>query len=961
MARALRPAPALVAILWPLLLVPATPAQDAQTPAQEPAQAPAQESAQEPGFAPIRFGDPEAAAYGAPFFPGAAYDPTVATPDAMLGQMHGTRLSHHAEILACFRRWAETSPRIRVQAYARSFEGRELIRAVISAPENLERLAQLQADWARLADPDELSDADAQFLVRHTPASAWLGYSIHGDELSGSDAALALAYHLVAGTDRSVTDLLRSLVVVIDPVMNPDGRERIISQVEQSAGYTLNLDYDSMHRGRWPWGRGNHYLFDMNRDWMCGVCPETRGRWQAVAEFHPQLFVDAHELMALDTYLFYPQAAPHNPYLPATLGQWHLQFAADQAAAFDQHGWSYYTREWADAWAPFYSDAWGSLNGAVGILYEQARTLGSPLRRESGRVLTYRESVHHHATSSLANLNTLQAHREEVLRDYLAARRANLDAAAPGNDRMFVLVPGRNPERERALLQLLLEQGVRVRSAAQEFSASAALSALARKEESHRFPAGSWLVPARQPQGPLVKAYLDFDTRLDAASLQRERERLERRSESSLYDLTSWSLAQAFDLDAWWCDAQNVPGDALTALPPAPGRVVSLTGGAEAVAWIVDGAGDAAVAFAARSLERGLALHLGDEEFRSGGRAFARWSLVVRRGENGEDVVRHVESAAQASGATAWAVATGRSPDDGPDLGGTHFQLLRRPRVALLCNSPIDPETFGHAWFLLDHEVGVPFSLLDVQSLGAYDLRRYNVLLIPSHWGGLADALAAHREALVDWVRNGGTLIACGNAAADLATEDWGVSGTRLRAQVLDQLDAYLHAAEKEAQAQAVTVDPDAVWDGAAPAPAGEAAENEPPAAEEEEWASRFLPRGALLRGLVNREEWITAGCGPELPVFVQADGVFLSRSPARTPVRLAAAEQLRLSGLLWPEARARLARSAWLTVERVGRGQVILFASNPGYRMLFRAGARLLANAVVYGPGAGADQPVAW
>ena len=897
---------------------------------------PAQDGAD---FRPLRFGDPEELAYHAPLFPATEYDPGLPAPEALLGQLQGSRIARHAEIVHCLRTWAERTPRLQVLRYGTSFEGRELIAAVISAPENLERLGELQAQWASLAG-GEWDEAEAEFALAHVPACAWLGYSIHGDELSGSDAALALAYHLAAGRSRDVEDLLRSLVIVIDPVMNPDGRERIAAMVEQAAGYAPHLDPDSLQRGRWPWGRGNHYLFDLNRDWMLGVGPETRGRWTIVQQFHPQLFVDAHELSAQDTYLFYPQAAPHNPYLPPRLAHWQHVFAAEQAAAFDRHGWTYYTREWADAWAPFYSDAWGALNGAVGLLYEQARTLGFPLRRAGGRVLTYREAVHHHAASSLANLQTLRARREELLRDFWQARRANRTGPAADAPREFVLMPGRNAERERALLALLLAQGVQVRRAPAAFTAANARGARGQAAPEREFPAGSYRIAARQAQAPLVQAYLDFDLQLDPAAQRRERERLERRGETSLYDLTSWNLGQAFDLDAWWCDAAPAEAEPLTAAPTRAGRLVSLTQGAPAVAWAVDGGDDVALAFAVAALERGLTVHLGDQDFRAGGRAFARWSLLVRGNENGADAGARVEAAALHSGATAYALATSRSPDDGPDLGGTHFHLLERPRVALLAEPPIEPETCGGIWFLLDHELRLPHARLDARGLADQDLRRFNVLVIPSHYASL-EALKPQQEALRRWVEDGGTLIACGNSAAALAHEDWGLCHTRRRGDVLEQLQAYSTAARLELAAR---------WPDEAPA-------DYPPASKEEEtWAERFLPRGAILRALVDQDEWLSAGCDGELPVLVQTDGVLLAKEPARTPLRLASAERLRLSGLLWPEAQQRLALSAYCTVEAVEHGQVILFAANPGYRMLFRGTGRLLGNALVYGPGLGAE-----
>ncbi|MEQ1891839.1 MAG: M14 family zinc carboxypeptidase, partial [Planctomycetota bacterium] len=498
---------------------------------------------------PIRFGDPQELAYSAPFFAGASYDAKFTTPDAVLGQTHGSRLAHHAEILACFRAWAQESPRIRVETFARTHEGRELVWAAISSPKNLARLDAIRADLAKLADPRGLSEAEAQRILAG-PAVAWMGYSIHGDELSGADAAIALGYHLVADTRAETAKLLDELVIVIDPCLNPDGRERIVSMVEQSAGLTPNLDYDSMHRGRWPFGRGNHYLFDMNRDWMAGSQPETRGRWQAVLSFAPQLFVDAHEMGSNDTFLFYPQARPHNPELPAGFTEWHRRYAEGASRAFDANGWAYYTREWADAWGPFYSDSWAALTGAIGILYEQARTAGFALRRDSGAILTYRQAVHHQATASWANLSTLAANRAEALRDYLANGRRNVAADTPGNERMLVVEPHGNLRREEEFLRTLLGQGIEVERAEQEFEGANVVHAEGASTATRSFPAGSWLVRARQPARQRVRAFLDFDVRYDALSLQKEREELERKGQSKAYDVTSWSLPLAYDLDA---------------------------------------------------------------------------------------------------------------------------------------------------------------------------------------------------------------------------------------------------------------------------------------------------------------------------------------------------------------------------------------------------------------------------
>jgi hypothetical protein len=620
----------------------------------------------------------------------------VAHPDTLLRQPLGSFTAHHHEILSVLRAIAATSERVRIAPFGRTHEGRELVQVVIASPENLARIDAIRAGAARLADPRGADADELERLVTSAPAIAWLGYSIHGDETSGSDASLAVAWHLAAGTGPDVQAILANVVVVIDPCQNPDGRERILSMFEQAEGYVPSLDAESMRHGRWPFGRGNHYLFDMNRDWIWGTQPETRARWTAIHAWHPQLLVDAHEMGAYDTFLFYPAADPFSPHFPPFARAWWPRYAAGQAAAFDRRGWSYYTREWADSWYPGYTDAWATFQGACGILYEQARYGGGAVRKPSGEIATYAEAVERQAESSVANLATLAANRPAVLRDYLAAKQQNVAPDGPGNERAFVLVPGRDAGRERELLQNLLAQGVEVLRAEEGFTAHAALTTLGPLEQREIEP-GAWIVPARQPLAPLVQAALAFDPRYDPASLERERKELERKQRSRAYDVTAWSPAHAFDLDALWCDAPAVRASPAAAPAEATrGVVPPAEAGASVYGWVVDGASDAAVAFAARALEAGLRVNLSEEPFRAAGRAFARGSLLVRRHENGPDAAQLVDAAARAAGIEAVATNTARSADEGPDLGGQRFALLERPRVALLANAPVGSDDFGH-------------------------------------------------------------------------------------------------------------------------------------------------------------------------------------------------------------------------------------------------------------------------
>ena len=942
----------------------------------------------------IRFGDSVRDEKLAPIFPGTTYDPKVPLPDSLLRQPLGTFTAHHAEILGALRAMAEKSPRMRIFSFGRTHEGRELVGVIIASPENLARLETIQADLGKLADPRGVAQAELERIVANSPAVAWLGFSIHGDEMSGADASLAVAYQFAAGTSADVMDVLKEVVIVIDPALNPDGRERILSQLEQSAGYVPNLDSDAMQRGRWPYGRGNHYLFDMNRDWMWGTQPETRARWAAIQKFHPQLLTDAHEMGGLDTYLFYPANDPFTPFFPEHTRTWWRVFAADQGAAFDKYGWSYYTREWADSWYPGYTDSWGTFQGAVGILYEQARFAGQALRRASGEIATYREAVQHQAVSSVTNATTLAKHRKEILAGYLAQKQENCAATTPGNERMFVLVPGRHPEREARLVEILAAQGLEVTRSAQKWSGAHAESALGVREDAHEFPAGALVIQARQPLATLVKALLVFDPRYDQKSLDLERKELERKQSSRAYDVTAWSPAQAFDLDGFWCDAQDVPGAKVQRLEAQPSGLVPLAKADQPVyGWVVDGEDDRALVFAVQAMELDLQVEISEEPFSIYAAATAdakaepirrcvRGSLLVRRHENANDAAAKVERAAKAAGVLAYAAGTARSADEGPDLGGQKFSLLARPRVALVSDNPVSADNFGHAWHYLDAELGLSCSLVSAQELGGYDLRKYNVLVLPE--GGLGGIVKDNADALKTWVEAGGTLVASGSAASALLGKELGFSSVRPRSDALAELPKYAEAVKREREAGKTPVDAALLWGDKKPQPPAEekqdGAEKQDGDRQEgkkddkkekkkegdelarwDRWARTFSPRGVILRGEVNADEWITAGCAAELPVYFEGGQVLLSERPVHTAVRLAAAERLRLGGLLWPEARERIADSAYCTVERKGAGQVILFASPPDFRNWFRATMRLFGNAVVYGPGAGASQPTKW
>ncbi|MBL9138377.1 MAG: hypothetical protein JNK85_21090 [Verrucomicrobiales bacterium] len=959
------------------------------------------------------------------FFPGTLYATNVPNPADLLGFPTGERAATSTEIERCFKAWSTALPdRTRLVEYARSHEGRPLHYLILTAPQNLARLDEIEADLRRLGDPRTTDKSQAEAILARTPPVAWFAATIHGDETEGSDAALVLTYHLLAANDQDVRSLLDSLVIIIDPLMNPDGRDRFVKMIAEHRGTTPNLDEQSLlHAGYWPWGRGNHYLFDLNRDYLYAVHPETRGRIREIARWNPTLFIDAHGMGAQDTHLFGPPREPINPHVPQHRRNWENLFSQEQARAFDQRGLLYYNGEWAEEWYPGYTDSLATFRGGIGILYEQARIAADGVRRPGGRILSYRESVLHHVVGAMANFQTVKAHGRDLLAGFHATRSLAVDPNGPYGRRSFAVLPTGNRSRLQALIDTLQIHGFELHRSTRDITPVTATDQLGRTFDSFTVPSGSLLIPNRQPLGHLLAAFLEFDPKLSADALEDERREVLRTGGSRIYDSTAWNLTQMFGLPAVTL-ASDLPPDT-EPLGPAPAPTPQHADTPPPVGWVFTGADDLSVTAAARLLERGVQLRAATKEFRIDDQTFARGSIVVTRLDNRAvtgNLAALVHQAGAESGLAPTALRSGLGVGDLPDLGGSLFPLLTPPRIATAGREATQFTDYGFTWFLLDHRLAIRHSQLDLNNLG--DLDRYNVLILPD---GGSDIVAPVRDRLKDWVRNGGTLVAIGDTTRAFIREEAGFSRVRDLPTVLPKLADYELTVQREWLSRAGPMPATTnVWAYLAPtkidypwqATAGPHSD-EKELKKRDAWQALFMPAGAILATRIDTNHWLTAGCPEPLPILTGRSPVLMSAEGADAPIRFGylvnappspvkpaeeadtparsnpnpnpnpnpippggataketkdkdepprvgwaalppgTAMHLRMSGLLWPEAGHRIANSAWVTRENLGRGQVILFASSPTHRAGSRGAERVFLNSVVLGPGLGTSPVV--
>ena len=924
------------------------------------------------------------------------YDQAITHPDKILGFPVGKRVASPAQMAEAVGIWGEQSARLNVVEYAKSHEGRPLYAVFISSPKNLQRLDDIQTDITKLADARGINDRQAKSIIKNLPAVAWMAYSIHGNETSGADAAITAIYHLAASKEQAVTQMLDNMIIVIDPMMNPDGRARFAKSLEQYRGTAPNVDDQSLlHRGDWPSGRTNHYFFDLNRDFFYLTQPETKGRVSLINRWRPQLMIDGHEMGPQSTYLIGPPRDPLNANINPSLQKWAITFSEDQGAAFDKKGWRYFTGEWFENWYPGYSN-YSEYRGSMHILYEQSRMAEDGVRRPEGTVQTYMESVHHQFVSTMANLKTLGIHSQAMYADYWQGRKQNVAKKGPYADRSFVILANKNIGRTEDFVARLLAQDIEVFVAKKTLKVKNAVNQLGQTLTTTDIPVGSLVIPNRQPEARLLAAIMEFDAAVKPQVLIEERQKNLRDGSSVMYDTTAWNLSMMYGLSALM-----VPTHIQNNLTPyKAANPISTDAVENAIAWAVDGADDRSVSFAARLMERGVQVRVIDKAAIFNEQDLSRGSVIVTTTDNPQNVelLTHINHTAAELDLALVSIFSGAGAGMLPDWGGQHFRLLTKPQIGILSHGSFSSYDVGATWWSLDTYLGVRHSQLDINSITRADLRRYNTLIMPLSFGTLSKEQQAKLKA---WVEQGGTLIAHSRSAADLARNKDGLSKVKQVGDVLDKAEDYDLALQREWLALQENLDVEQVmqhnintalsypWDDASKPLKKEVLE------KREKWQKRFMPSGAIVAGRVDQKHWLSFGVDANLPLLYSNQPVLMSADESNAVVRVGVFNPIpeiatpthvekdsdqqksdsekhtsnvigwsslpqgqellvRMSGLLWPEAAQRIANSAYLTHEKAGNGQIILFSGQPNFRGAARGTNRLLLNAVVYGAGLG-------
>ncbi len=806
------------------------------------------------------------------------------SPAEYLGYELGEKWTPHYKVLGYFQHVAEESPMVSLTEYGKTNEGRELVYATVSSVSNHQNLEEIRLNNLKLASLEEGAPTSNQKAV------VWLSYNVHGNETSSSEAAMNTVYKLI--TEK--TDWLENTVVIMDPMVNPDGRDRYVYWYKSVVGEQKNVHPETReHSEPWPGGRTNHYYFDLNRDWAWQTQVESRHRIKAYNRWMPHVHVDFHEQGYNSPYYFAPGSKPYH----AAISDWQSEFQTmigkNNAKHFDEEGWLYFTGEVFDLFYPSYGDTWPTFNGAIGMTYEQAghSSSGRGVITAEGDTLNLLDRLTHHSVTGLSTVEITSQNAKKVIQEF-SDYYSNTIKNGSGEYKTFIVKKGNNPDNEARLLRYLVNQEIEFGVAS---SSTQANGYDFKTGETGRVQVekGDYVISTYQPKGTLVRVLFEPKPELE---------------DSLTYDITAWETHYAYGVDGYAIKG-NVNTEPLSMETDEKLTPVM----AKPYAYIAKWNSLDDLRFLARLLDKGVSVRYAQKAFILNGEKYAPGTLVITRRGNenlGLKFDETVKDEAAMLNRIVTPVATG-FVDSGKDFGSSSVRYMEAPKVALLSGSGTSSNTVGHIWNYFDQQINYPINMLESSALSTLSSANYDVLILPDLYGNAISESAMKN--IKDWVRAGGTLIAVGNANGSLAGKD----GFNLKRKEREE------------------------------------AENESPEDKLQKYADASRNRAPYS----NPGSIFEISMDNSHPLAFGYDESYMSLKLGSTAYDYlengwnvgAAKPGAHRSGFIGHKAEKQLEHSLTFGVQRMGRGNVVYMVDNPLFRGFWHNGKLLFGNAVFF------------
>ena len=800
------------------------------------------------------------------------------TPEAFLGYELGSAFTPHMRVEAYVRHIVEHTDHMQLVSYGHTVEGRSLHYVIASAPEHMARLEELRLAHLRSTG---LIPGVAE---ASSPAIVWLSYNVHGNESVGTEAAMAVLYELANPANDQVQAWLRDAVVVVDPCLNPDGRERYVQFYRRTRGAQPNIRPEAReHFEPWPGGRTNHYYFDLNRDWVWGTQTETRQRLPHYNRWMPHVHVDFHEQSVNAPYFFAPAAEPLHERITPWQRELQGLMGANHARYFDANGWLYFTRQVFDLFYPGYGDTWPTFNGALGMTYEQGGSgrAGLGILTAEGDTLTLSDRIEHHYTTSLSTIEVAARNRERITSEF-AAYFAQSPA---GPYAAYVIRSAGQADEVRTLTGHLDLIGISY-GWAESDSHTRGLAYASGEVGPVHISEGDLVVSASQPKAVLTHVLFEPEPTL---------------SDSLSYDITAWALPYVYDLEAY-AVADPVPFNPIAPVPTRPDLPD------RPAVYLAEWTSFEDARMLASLLKSGVRVRFNELPFTIEDRAFGPGTLIMTRGGAGADFDHTLREIADRHSQPLYAL-TSTLVSDGVDFGSGDVPFLDPPRIAVVAGPAASAYSLGELWHFFDQQLEYPVTLVESNAFSSLHLFNYDVILLPG--GGYGDVLTESGLAdLLDWVRAGGRLIALEAAARSLAGKDgFGLTEREDSDSTDQQINRLRVYAER---------DRDAITEEVTGAVFRAQLDSTHPLAFGYDADYFTLKRSSTAH------EWLEDGWN--VGVLREAG---------------------RVSGFAGSVAASKLDNSLLFGTEPMGRGEVIYLLDNPIFRGFWYGGRLLLANAV--------------
>lgn len=673
------------------------------------------------------------------------------SPDDFLGYELGSRFTQHYKVIEYFGYVANNNSNVSLLQYGETYENRPLYLSFITAPENFSKLESLRENHLKAAGLVEGSSNEDIAIV-------WLSYNVHGNEAVSTEAAMKTLFALVDPDNQETKKWLENTIVIIDPCINPDGRERYVNWYNQYVNSPYNINPDSKeHHEPWPGGRANHYLFDLNRDWAWLSQIESQKRLVQYNKWMPNVHVDFHEQGVDEPYYFAPAAEPYHEIITDFQRDFQVTIGKNHAKYFDKNGWLYFTKEYFDLLYPSYGDTYPTYNGAVGMTYEQGGSgrAGLGIKTSDEDILTLKDRIAHHYTTGLSTIEISSLNAEKLKKEF-ADYFSKAKNSPKGIYKSYVISSSNDVDKIESLKKLLDNHKIAYGLASID-KVQKGFSYKDNTTKNVQLSKNDLVINTNQPKSNLIKALFEPQAKL---------------SDSITYDITAWSLPYSRGLEAYAL---------ANTIPTTKDETVlkgTFTGVEKPYAYLSKWSSINDVSFLSHLLKNNIKVRFSQQPFSVDSKNFEAGTLVITRKGNeklGDDFDKIVMATSQQFKRNIHGASTGMVTR-GKDFGSDRVSYLKAPKVALLSGKGVSSLNFGEIWHFFEQQIQYPVTVLDTDYFNRIDLRNYDVLILPEGYYG--NVLGKEKLSEVkEWIQNGGRLIAIDSALDLFAdSEDFDLS-----------------------------------------------------------------------------------------------------------------------------------------------------------------------------------------